>query len=110
MDVVNRKVVLPCPWQSLSACHPSRQIESKENDMVYRGRVENGVVVLEVPGALRDGTEVTVEPVPRRRKKAKPAKRPTVSQALKRLAGKAKGLPPDAARNIDHYLYGHAKR
>ncbi len=78
--------------------------------VVYRGRVENGVVVLEVPGALREGTEVTVQPLARRGKKVKPAKGPTVSGALKRLAGKAKGLPPDAARNVDHYLYGHAKR
>jgi hypothetical protein len=78
--------------------------------MVYRGPVENGAVVLEVSGAPRDGTEVTVEPVRRKGKKAKAAKGPTVSPALARLAGKAKGLPADAARNIDHYLYGHAKR
>lgn len=78
--------------------------------MVYRGRVENGVVVLEVPGALRDGTEVAIQPLTRRSNEVKRAERPTVSRALKRLAGKAKGLPPDAARNVDHYLYGHAKR
>jgi hypothetical protein len=78
--------------------------------MVYRGRVENGVVVLEVSGALREGTEVAVQPLPQTAKKRKGAKQPTVSPALARLAGKAKGLPPDAARNVDHYLYGHAKR
>ncbi len=77
--------------------------------MVYRGHVENGVIVLEVPGALVDGTEVTVEPLAAR-KKGNRTKPPTASRALKRLAGKAKGLPSDAARNIDHYLYGHAKR
>ena len=43
-------------------------------------------------------------------KKGKAVKRPTVSRALANFAGKAKGLPPDAARNVDHYLYGHAKR
>ena len=77
---------------------------------MIRGRVHNGVVVLEVPGALREGTEVAVQPLARRGKKAQAAKRPTVSPALARLAGMAKGLPPDAARNVDHYLYGHAKR
>jgi len=78
--------------------------------MVYRGCVENGVIVLEVPGALREGTQVTVAPIRRSSRGVKAAKTPTVSPALARLAGKAKGLPPDAARNLDHYLYGHAKR
>jgi hypothetical protein len=77
---------------------------------LIRGRVENGVVVLEVPKALREGTEVVVEPLGRAVKKGKAAKRPTVNRALANLAGKAKNLPPDAARNVDHYLYGHAKR
>ena len=78
--------------------------------MVYRGRVKDGVVVLEVPGALREGTEVAVEPLERSGKRGKAAKRPRVSPALRRLAGKAKGLASDAARNVDHFLYGHAKR
>jgi hypothetical protein len=75
---------------------------------MVRGRVHNGVVVLETPMALREGTEVVVEPLANR--KGKGTKRPTVSRALANLAGKAKGLPRDAARNVDHYLYGHAKR
>ncbi|MGA2620572.1 MAG: hypothetical protein ABSF26_23365 [Thermoguttaceae bacterium] len=77
---------------------------------MIRGRVHNGVVVLEAQGALREGTEVAVEPLPPNAKTRKGAKRPTVSRALASLAGKAKNLPPDAARNVDHYLYGHAKR
>jgi hypothetical protein len=77
---------------------------------MIRGRVRNGVVVLASRGALREGTEVVVEPLPPRGKKVKSTKRATVGRSLTRLAGKAKGLPPDAARNVDHYLYGHAKR
>ena len=77
---------------------------------MIRGRVHNGVVVLEAKGALCEGTEVAIEPLAPTNKKGKAAKRPTVSRALASLAGKAKGLPPDAARNVDHYLYGHAKR
>lgn len=77
---------------------------------MIRGRVHNGVVVLEDPQALRDGTEVAVKPLSPRGGKVQDAKRPTVSRALSRLAGKAQGLPPDAARNVDHYLYGHVKR
>ncbi len=77
---------------------------------MIRGRVQNGVVVLEDPRALRDGTEVAVKPLSRPRKRVQARKQPTVSRALASLAGKAKNLPPDAARNLDHYLYGHAKR
>jgi hypothetical protein len=77
---------------------------------MIRGRVQDGVVVLETPMTLREGTEVAIEPLPQPGKKGKAAKRPTVSRALANLAGKAKNLPPDAARNVDHYLYGHAKR
>jgi hypothetical protein len=78
---------------------------------MIRGRVQNGVVVLKNPKALREGTEVAIEPIVRgNKKKATSSKSKTVRPALARLAGKAKGLPPDAARNVDHYLYGHAKR
>ena len=35
--------------------------------MVYRGRVKNGVVVLDNGGRLPDGTEVRVEPFSRGR-------------------------------------------
>lgn len=78
---------------------------------MIRGRVENGVVVLKKPGALREGTEVAIQPIaPNGKKKTSTAKRSTVRPALAKLAGKAKGLPPDASRNVDHYLYGHAKR
>ena len=34
----------------------------------------------------------------------------TAGQRLLKFAGKAVGLPPDAARNHDHYLYGTVKR
>jgi hypothetical protein len=73
---------------------------------MIRGRVEHGVVVLEIPQALQDGTEVVVKPILRRVKTTKTASRPTVSRALANLAGKAKGLPRDAARNLDHHVYG----
>jgi hypothetical protein len=85
--------------------------------VTYRGRVNRGVVVLEDGAGLPDGTEVTVRPVrPKTRKKASspktPAKGPTprVRKGLLKLAGAVKGLPRDASVNLDHYLYGHAKR
>ena len=48
---------------------------------MIRGRVQNGVVVLETQGALGEGTEVAVEPLPRASKKGEAAKRPTVRRA-----------------------------
>jgi len=68
--------------------------------MTYRGTVRNGVVHLEPDVALPEGTEVRVELV----KSADTE--PTVFQKLARLAGRAKGLPPEMARNHDHYLHG----
>ena len=78
--------------------------------MVIRGRVHNGVVVLEAPKGLCEGMEVAVKPIARNVKKSAVLKKPPLHRALARLAGKAKGLPADASQNIDHYLYGHAKR
>jgi hypothetical protein len=68
--------------------------------MTYRGTVKNGVVVLEPDAALPDGTEVKVEP----------ASGPTIFEKLGRLAGRAKGLPTDMARNHDHYLHALPKK
>ena len=73
--------------------------------MTYRGKVQGGVVVLESPASIPEGTEVNVEPV------SEPSnQQETLGQRLMKLAGKAKGLPPDAARNHDHYLYGTPKK
>ena len=52
------------------------------------------------PKGFCEGTEVAVEPIPPANKKGKTVKRPTVSRALASLAGKAKGLPPDAAQML----------
>lgn len=79
--------------------------------MAIRGRVKNGVVVLESADDLPEGTEVTVRPVKARRKPAAGSKRRgPLRKGLLRFAGKAEGLPADAARQLDHYLYGHPKQ
>lgn len=41
---------------------------------------------------------------------AKAPSKPRGRRRLLRHAGKASDLPADAARNLDHYLYGHAKK
>ena len=67
----------------------------------YYGRVENGVVVLEKPEELADGTYVCVTPV-----KADS----TLGQRLLEFAGTIEGLPPDMASNHDHYIHGTPKK
>lgn len=71
--------------------------------MTYRGRIQGGVVVLDDPTSLPDGTEVEVAPVAR-------AEKTSWAEVLKDVIGKAEGLPSDSARNHDHYLYGTRKK
>jgi hypothetical protein len=78
---------------------------------MIRGRVQQGVVLLDDPEALPEGTEVSVRPLKGKAKEPNASQaKPTVGRALLQLAGKAEDLPPDASRNVDHYLYGHRKR
>ncbi len=77
--------------------------------MVYRGHVKNGVVVLDEPAPLPEGAEVRVEVVAAA-DVTLPEPPRTLYDQLKPVIGMAKGLPPDAAQNVDHYLYGHPKQ
>lgn len=74
--------------------------------MVLPGHVRNGVIVLNDPIALPDGTAVQVEVVV---PSHCPSKGPSLYEVLQPLVGQAPDLPADAAQNIDHYLYGHPK-
>ena len=70
--------------------------------MTYRGKVKNGVVVLEGDAKMPEGTEVRVEPVDER--------------PLMDLVRVAEPIPDDpewprdGAAEHDHYLYGTPKR
>jgi hypothetical protein len=78
---------------------------------MIRGRVKDGVVVLDDPKSLPNGAEVSVRVLRRPARKANAGKKKaTVRPGLLKLAGKAKDLPPDASVNVEHYLYGHPKR
>jgi hypothetical protein len=72
------------------------------------GKVVNGVVILDQPGRLEDGTKVRIQPF---------AEHPTTegdSSSLREMllsfAGAVEGLPSDMALNHDHYLYGVPKK
>lgn len=71
--------------------------------MTYRGKVQNGVVVFDDSGPP-EGTVVQVQPV------TPMAEGKGVWGKLLKLAGRGEHLPPDAARQHDHYLYGLPKR
>ena len=76
--------------------------------MTLAGTVVNGVIVLDPPQRLPEGTRVEVvcpQPV-----SAPPEQETTLAQRLLRLAGTVKDLPPDMARNHDHYIHGALKR
>jgi hypothetical protein len=77
--------------------------------MTLLGHVKNGRIELDTPVALPEGAtvqiEVTVPPPP-----LNDADDKSLAQMLLKYAGKAVGLPPDAARNHDHYLYGTPKK
>jgi hypothetical protein len=70
--------------------------------MEYRGRVQGGVVLFEA-AAPPDGAEVRVEVV------QEPAV-PSIWEKLKKYSGAIDDLPPDMARNHDHYIHGGPKK
>lgn len=72
--------------------------------MTLQGTVQNGVVVLDPPTQLAEGTGVEVVV------KEKEEAATTLGQRLLKLAGIAKGLPSDMAEQHDHYIHGTPKR
>lgn len=72
--------------------------------MKYTGTVKGGVVILEGNATLDEGTVVQVEPL------SQPAPTHALGHRLKSFSGTAKRLPPDMARNHDHYLHGRPKK
>jgi len=76
--------------------------------MTYRGRIKDGAVVLDQPTSLPEGAEVRVEVL--RADEPQTTAIPTLHERMEGLIGRAKGLPPDLARNHDHYLHGRDKQ
>ena len=72
--------------------------------MTYRGRIRNGVVILDPPVSLAEGSEVEVRPV------TQDEAMPTLYERYKDFIGIAEGLPADMAENHDHYIHGAPKR
>jgi hypothetical protein len=77
--------------------------------MIYRGHVENGVVVLHDGVRLPDGAEVKVELLDVSTS-AGETEMPTLYERLKSVVGVASGLPEDLAAQHDHYIHGTPKK
>lgn len=80
-----------------------RPVEMEIREMDYTGRVRGGVVVLDGPEPIAEGTVVTI-----RIAQATPTEC-TFSELFEEIAGKAVDLPPDLAENHDHYIHGLPK-
>ena len=79
--------------------------------MTYRGRVENGVVVLGPGAHLPEGMDVRVEPATETADAACGSQEAgTLRAGFLGFSGTVKGGPSDLARNHDHYLRGVPRR
>lgn len=72
--------------------------------MTYRGRVQNGAVILDEPVALPEGAQVEVA-VLAALQQDRDVLPPTLYEQLKDFIGIANDLPSDGSTNLDHYLY-----
>jgi hypothetical protein len=78
--------------------------------VVYRGHIRDGRIELDEQVRLPEGAPVEVSITPQPPATAEDELGPTLYERLKPVIGIAKGLPPDASINVDHYLYGHPKQ
>ena len=81
--------------------------------MTYRAKMVDGQVVFEGGIKPADGVELQIDEVETEKTDdatAAPPAGSTLGQRMRKLSGIANGLPPDASRNHDHYLYGTRKR
>lgn len=79
--------------------------------MTYRGRIQDGVVVLDELIDLPEGCEVACEVVMLDGNSVEEAgEEKPLFAGLMKFAGTATHLPEDASLNLEHYLYGLPKR
>jgi hypothetical protein len=76
--------------------------------MTLQGTVRNGLVFLDPPQQLPDGTrvEVIVHELPAKAGEGTSS----LAERLLKHAGTVPGLPPDLADQHDHYVHGTPKR
>jgi len=79
--------------------------------MTVNGHIENGKIVLDEFAPLVNGTKVRIELLASNSDEATDTEDgPTLYDQFKPIIGIVKDLPPDFARNHDHYLHGQPKK
>jgi hypothetical protein len=78
--------------------------------MKYKGHVKNGVVLLDDPLDLPDGSPVLVLRLSTEGLGDTDSGTKTLFEAMEPFMGVAEGLPEDMAMNHDHYLHGVPKK
>ena len=76
--------------------------------MIYYGKVNNGMVVLENGIGLPNGTKVRIEPCSAQEGVA--VEGPTLAEQFADVIGTVPELPADMAAQHDHYLHGTSRR
>ena len=71
--------------------------------MVYRGHIQDGLVVIDDSVSLPEGTSVLVEPVAGEAAKS-------LAERFKDVIASISDLPADMAENHDRYIHGTAMR
>ena len=74
--------------------------------MTYKGKVKNGMVVLQEGVSLPEDAEVNVELVG----PSGPKQPPSWAEVFKDVIGSVDDMPPDMAENHDHYIHGTPKK
>jgi len=74
----------------------------EESEMSFEGHIQNGVVVFDKPVTVPDGTAVRVEVIEKPRR--------PLAERFQSVIGAGVDLPPDMAKNHDHYLHGTPKK
>ncbi len=77
--------------------------------MSYRGHVENGIIKIDETVVLPEGASVQIDLINAGAEQSNSEEGESLYDLLKPVIGAAKGLPPDASLNVDHYLYGQPK-
>jgi hypothetical protein len=88
--------------------------------MTYRGRVQNGRVLLDEPAAIPDGAVVDVRVIgsimePEREQPAPGVRATSIEEKLAAIwaevpASEWAKLPDDLTDHLDHYVYGTPKK
>lgn len=77
--------------------------------MEFRGKISGGVVVFD-NGTPPEGSLVRVEVIVPASPVPECSEEPTIWEKLKKYSGTVEGLPPDFARNHNHYIHGAPKK